>query len=334
MDRYEHLKSIFDRRECFKLVCGAGNENCDEVRKLAFVYTIAGAAILDLSARTDIIDAAQKGVEQAYKAAGSLGRHIAFRPYLNVSIGIKGDPHVRKALIDRSVCTACGKCIEVCEQRAIGGDYAVRGSLCIGCGRCVTVCPAKAVGFTHTRIDPAAVLPQCLRLGVETLELHAVTLDEKGVFDDWKTLNALGTGNYISMCLDRSLLSDSELVNRVRKAYLATGERFIVQADGFPMSGEKDDFNCTLQAVACADIVQKSGIPVKILLSGGTNSKTGALAKQCGVAAHGVAVGSFARKIVRDFIMHQDFDGNIPLIEKAVSAAENLVKSNIEAIRG
>ena len=334
MERYDHLKRILERRECFKLVCGAGNENSEEVRKLSLVFTIAGATILDLSARIDIVEAAREGVDQAYTVARSLGRQVTLRPYLNVSIGLKGDPHVRKAFIDRAVCTGCGQCIAVCQQQAIGADYSVQGSFCIGCGRCESICPAKAVGFSHTPIDRGRVLPLCIQAGVETLELHAVTLDDEGVFDDWKTLNGFGKDNFISMCLDRSLLSDKELVERIRKAYLITGERFIVQADGVPMSGEKDDFNCTLQAVACADIVQKSGIPIKILLSGGTNSKTGSLARQCGVVAHGVAVGSFARKIVREIIMQQDFDTNITLIGKAVLIAEDLIRSNIEAIRG
>jgi hypothetical protein len=116
-------------------------------------------------------------------------------------------------------------------------------------------------------------------------------------------------------------------------AYALSGERLIIQADGIPMSGsEKDDYNNTLQAIACADIVQKSGVPVKIVLSGGTNSKTGLLAKQCGIAAHGVAIGSFARKIVKEFISNNNFYNSKSLIKKAVSVADKLIRVNLEAI--
>jgi hypothetical protein len=123
-------------------------------------------------------------------------------------------------------------------------------------------------------------------------------------------------------------------MDRIRTLYAVAGERMIVQADGVPMSGEGDDFNTTLQAVACADVVGKGGVPVVILLSGGTNSKTGPLARQCGVRAHGVAVGSFARKQVRHLLARPDFDEDMEAVEQALAIAENLIQSNIEAIRG
>lgn len=43
MNRHEVLKNILLNRQYFKVVCGAGNEDCDEVRKLSLVYTLAGA---------------------------------------------------------------------------------------------------------------------------------------------------------------------------------------------------------------------------------------------------------------------------------------------------
>ena len=38
-----------------------------------------------------------------------------------------------------------------------------------------------------------------------------------------------------------------------------------------------------------------------ILISGGTNSLTGKLARQCGVNFNGIAIGTYARKIIRDY---------------------------------
>jgi len=166
------------------------------------------------------------------------------------------------------------------------------------------------------------------------MELHAVTEDDDAAMRDWRLLNEIINDNFVSVCLDRSLLSNKHIIERIEKMYEIAGERMIVQADGVPMSGEGDDFNTTLQAVACADIVLKSKIPVMVLLSGGTNSKTGVLARQCGVFAHGVAVGSFARKIVRPLVMQDDFDVDINIIKKAVTIAENLVRSNLEGLHG
>jgi len=94
------------------------------------------------------------------------------------------------------------------------------------------------------------------------------------------------------------------------------------------MGGGKDDYNTTLQAVAIADIVQKSKLPVMILLSGGTNSKTAELAKKCGVRFNGVSIGTFARKLIYEYIKSDDFESNEKLIKKAVDVAEKLVKDN------
>ena len=99
------------------------------------------------------------------------------------------------------------------------------------------------------------------------------------------------------------------------------------------MSGGSDDFNTTLQAVAITDIISKSKIPVMILASGGTNSKTGELARMCNVYVNGVSIGTYARKVVRDLITDKDFETNLNLIKKAVNVAEKLVQDNLREIQ-
>lgn len=334
MNRYELLKKLLAERKFFKLVCGAGNEDPEEVRRLALIFTLAGSHMLDLSANIDIVEAAKNGIDEAKKIAPSLGKNITIKPYLNVSIGLKSDPHARKAKIYLEKCVKCGACIPACKQEAINNKFVVMEYRCIGCGHCESACEVKAIGYIHKNADFKNILPECAKRGVETMELHAVTFDDSAVFDDWNLLNDIIKDNYLSMCLDRSLLSNRDLVERVRKAHKITGDRLIIQADGVPMSGEEDNFNTTLQAVACADIMQKSNIPFMVLLSGGTNSRTGLLAKQCGVKANGVAVGSFARKIVREFTKRDGLEKDLPLLGKAVEIAAALIKSNIEAISG
>ena len=102
----------------------------------------------------------------------------------------------------------------------------------------------------------------------------------------------------------------------------------IIQADGIPMSGSDDSYKTTLQAVAMAEIIQNSKLPCYILISGGTNSKTAELANLCGINYNGIAIGSYARKIVKQYISRDDFYKNW-ISEEALKFAENLVTKSL-----
>lgn len=334
MSRYEELKEILQNRQYFKIVCGAGNEDAEEVRKLSLVYTLAGANGIDVSAKVEVVKGSVAGIERAYELAPKLGKRIKTRPFINVSIGMRGDPHIRKARIDQALCTHCGLCLENCLRQAISTDHQVIEKRCIGCGDCALVCPVNAVSFFDKRNELKKILPECLEQGVETFELHAIIPDDKSVMADWKMMTGILKDNYISMCLDRSQMSDAHLVRRIKAAEELAKGRMIVQADGVPMSGGMDDYNTTLQAVAISDMVAKSNLPVMILVSGGTNSRTGELLKLCGVRAHGVSIGTFARKLVGKYIDHPEFEREPDLLKQAVDIAEKLVKQNLECFNG
>ena len=66
-------------------------------------------------------------------------------------------------------------------------------------------------------------------------------------------------------------------------------------------------------------------LPVHIMLSGGTNSKTLELAKLCGLDIAGVAIGSYARSIVKEFLNRDDFWQNEENFNSALSVAKTLV---------
>jgi ferredoxin len=330
MNRFKELKTILDSGRYFKVVCGAGNEDPDEVYRLTLVYTLAGALGIDVSANVEVVESSMKGVTRAIELAPSLGIKIKTRPFINVSVGLKGDPHVRKARIIEEVCSQCGACFDHCDQEAIEEpDYKIIEHRCIGCGKCAENCEVGAIEFLTKKIDFNDILPRCLKAGAENFELHAIIKDDSLVMRDWRILAGILPNQFISMCLDRSELSDNHLAARVRQAGEIVGERLIIQADGAPMSGGSDDFNTTLQAVACADIILKSKTQAKILLSGGTNSKTGELAQMCGVKFHGVSIGTFARNLVRQDISAEGFDENPGSIMSAVEKATALVNSSI-----
>jgi MinD superfamily P-loop ATPase len=49
------------------------------------------------------------------------------------------------AYIDKSICTGCGKCIDICRFNAITGDFVVDPIACEGCAFCSHICPAQAI---------------------------------------------------------------------------------------------------------------------------------------------------------------------------------------------
>jgi ferredoxin len=333
MNRYHELEKILDAGRYFKVVCGAGNEDPAEVQVLSMVYTLAGALGIDLSANPEVVEASMRGVDRALELASDLGVRVETRPFLNVSVGLKGDPPVRQAAINPEACQDCGACEGECDQEAISGHPPVIATpRCIGCGKCAEVCPAEAIGFSTRKVDFHDILPRCLAAGAETIELHAIIADDAAVMNDWQTVADILPDQFISMCIDRSQLSDRHFADRVRQAASVAGERLIIQADGAPMSGGPDGCRTTLQAVACADLTMKTGVPCKILLSGGTNSHTGELAGLCGLKVHGVSIGTFARNLIREEIREPGLDRDLPRLRAALAKATALVDGNLKHI--
>lgn len=321
------LLDILRERKCFKLVCGAGNEDETEVEKLVTLYSKAGCNFFDICAKPEIVKAAKKGLERA---------GIKENRYLCVSCGIKGDPHVSKAYINADNCVKCGKCTKTCLQYAIAENpdsYKIKKTRCIGCGKCSAICPQNAITMTSEFKNLQEVLPPIISLGIDCIELHAIGYDENEIDNKWNDMNSLFDG-ILSICIDRSKLSDESALARVKRLM---GKRSpyttIIQADGAPMSGGEDDYKTTLQTVAMAEIFQNAKLPAYILLSGGTNSKTTELASMCDIKAAGVAVGSYARQIVRKYIDRPDFLTNETVFNEALAIAKNLVDTSFRNLK-
>lgn len=301
----------------FKLVCGAGNEDSESVKRLVYVYSLAGCKCFDLSARAEILDAAKEG--QKLAGAGDLT--------FCVSVGIKGDKHISKAYINNSSCIKCKTCLRNCPNDAIYSSIMVDEKKCIGCGVCAKKCPTGAIVMHEKDVNVKEVLPYMVQNGVEILELHIMGHDKRDLEYKWKVINECNP-KYASICIDRENFGNKEVLERIkemisyRKPYTT-----IIQADGIPMSGANDDFKTTLQAVAMAEIIQNANLPVHIMISGGTNSKTAELAKLCGINYWGIAIGSWARKIVKPYVNASDFWENEKLREEAVNVAEQLIKT-------
>ena len=383
MTRFEILRNIIQEQKCFKMICGAGNEDAIQVKKLAFVYTLAGAKILDVSANVNVVKAASEGIELAYSYSAKIGIDIGIKPYIMVSIGMPGDHHVRKSYIDPFKCIGCTLCIPVCPTDAIPKNFVkeldvfqmLNGSfdepdsskeivikdLCIGCGKCSNICPKDdIISYRHSFRELNVLLPECMSAGAELFELHAAVGEDDITLQEWELVCNINKTNYNSMCLDRLNLGNLKLEHRISEAQKISNDKLMIQADGYPMSGGEDDFNTTLQAVSCADVINKKfnmklnkkrekdllgkekisakkiyksvndPTVIPILISGGTNSHSKELANISGVRINGVSIGTYARDLIETFIVENDFYENDELIFGAYKAANSLVlKSNM-----
>lgn len=346
MNRFETMQRLLDTRKYFKLVCGAGNEDAEEVKRLVVLYTLAGAKGMDVSANIRVVEHAKQGIDLAFELAPSLGIELKTRPFITVSVGMPGDHHVRKAFIDLETCITCNLCMPVCPTDAIPSELVVITEKCIGCGNCSAICPEDdIISYSNNQRELQDLLPKCLEAGAEHIELHAAIADDTHIMDEWQIVSNANPSGHISMCLDRLHLSNFAFEERVRKAKEIAGDRLIIQSDGYPMSGGADDYNTTLQAIATADVLNKkfnmsidrknkvlkykNKTEVNQLLSGGTNSLTAVLADQCGVRFQGSSLGTFARKIVKEVINNDDFYDNLELIKQGYLIAKHLVVVNV-----
>ena len=312
------LKDFLDKKQCFKLVCGAGNEDAVEVEKLVTVYSLAGCMFFDLCAKPEIVDAAKRGIERA---------GIKEDRYLCVSVGIDGDPHITKAVIDQEKCVKCGKCKSICPHEAIIelDKYKVKKERCLGCTQCAKVCPKGAIEMVSQLQDYREVLPKLIAKGIDCVEFHAISEDEKDVNDKWLQINEMFDG-MLCISIDRSELGDKKLVERVKRLIsIRKPYTTIIQADGIAMSGSNDEYGTTLQAVATAQLFQNANLPAYIMMSGGTNTKSTEMTKMCGVKPNCLAVGSYARKIIKDYLVMDDLLENKQALSEAVKIAKNLI---------
>lgn len=309
------LNEILEQKKCFKLICGAGNEDVDSVEKLVAVYAAAGCDFFDICADNKVIDAAIRGFERVKSEQ---------KKYLCVSIGTKNDAHFQKAKIDKSICLNCYKCVSNCPQKAIDTSLIVNQEKCIGCGRCEISCPTKSIFFEERKMNLRQIFAELNLDAVDCIELHIS--DEDDCLEKWEILSKCFSG-MLSICIGRKKFSDEKMIRilerllRDRKPYST-----IIQADGSPMSGGVDDFESTLQAVSAGNLVQKADLKQYLIVSGGTNSKTMELSRICSVDINGVAIGSFARKIIAEYIDRQNFWDNQEVFDKAVCEAKNLIK--------
>lgn len=315
------LEDLFEQKKCFKLVCGAGNEDADEVEKLVTIYSLAGCNFFDVCAKEEIVDAAKRGIQNS---------KIFQNRYICVSVGIEGDPHITKANIDKNLCNNCQICYINCPHDAINkSPIMINPERCIGCSQCVKLCKNNAISMVSKIIDYKNVLPKLIDKKIDCIEFHAISENNYEIESKWNEINNMFDG-ILSISLDRSLLGDKKLIERVKNMIKnRTPYSTIIQADGIAMSGNDDELSTTLQAVATAQLFQNANLPIYIMMSGGTNSQSTELAKKCSVYPHCIAVGSYARKIVKKYLLCDNILSDKSLLNEAVQNAKHLINSTL-----
>lgn len=337
-----HPLSSLEAGQWFKLICGASSHDVPAIKNLCSVYTAAGADCIDVACDLATVVAAQAGIEEGLRY-----RESCYRPMLMVSVNAGEDPHFRKAQFDVSVCPA--ECIRPCERIcpavAINQMGVIR-DICYGCGRCVPVCPEGIIETVDYKHDVSAI---CRVLEVvDALEIHTGPQRMEAFEQLWSGVREAAAG------LDAVAVSLPNLGGDVALADGITGiwkilkqetvvdvssVRLVWQADGRPMSG--DIGRGTAHAAVrlgkrVRDVLTSHGIPGEVQLAGGTNDATVPLLRKAGMLhgtrekrIAGVAMGGFARKVIREVLVaHGGYDKPMSKegFEEAVRVASGLVR--------
>ena len=338
-----HAIKALEQKRFFKLVCGASLTDITMVENLSYIFTIAGAHVIDLAPKADVIFAARKGIERACQFADTpIRRHV---PLLMASIQLDKDPHFRKAEVDYNLCDLCGACVKVCPTEAFGiertGDGANRRwgehdqfkykiERCFGCGICPDVCHVDALTMMDTKPTPKETLIEMISLGIKSVEFHFGK--NYGIIEEiWDEIKDLVKElTLLSFSIGSGLLSDKEIKNAANLCFKLAGRDIILQCDGTPMSGalEKKSMNgnnSDNKSFQVAGIIEKENLPVYLQISGGTNQYSFNRSIDAGLHINGIAIGSYARKQLMPYMEKLTSDEEII---KAVDIASSLVMFN------
>ncbi len=306
-----HLRAL-QQRSWSKLICGASYQDTASIEPLSRIFTLAGVNCIDVAADPAVVQAAYRGIQRAGTRP----------PWLMVSLNDDTDPHFRKAHFHPEDCPpdCCRPCERICPVQAIS-PAGVAAPRCYGCGRCLDVCPYHVI-TAHTYVHrPAAVMALLQNQPISALEIHTQVGHGRNFQHLWAELRPwVAHLHAVAIsCPDHEqvipyLWSLYEIITPLPCT-------LIWQADGRPMSGDIGA-GTTQATLRLAQKILAQGPPGFVQLAGGTNPATWPLVQKLNLPVHGVAYGSYARKLLQPYLQNLDHDSVLAL---AVATARQLL---------
>jgi len=109
--------------------------------------------------------------------------------------------------IDRSGCSGCGKCVDVCPVEAMAlvsaNDPAkpkartalLNEDICLGCGVCARACPSRSISMLRRKqrvITPASTAHRTVLMAIERGKLQDLIFDNRALFSHRALAAVLG----------------------------------------------------------------------------------------------------------------------------------------------
>lgn len=311
----KELKELLNKKHFFKLILGLGNKSLEDIKKISALYAKAGADMFDLTPDKLVYEALYEGIRS---------QNLNPEDFLFcVSFSIGDDKHGKKAKISQKKCTKCLKCIKNCPYSAIKfyNEVHIIEEKCIGCQKC----ECTAISYSKNNADIKKTIDTLKDYKIDCIELHVSGAKEQEIIEEFNKIKKFYPEIEISICLSREKFSDKKLLKIVAKLIELSKDKITIQADGISISGGKDDYTSSLQAVSTAQLIQN--FDAYLLLSGGCNSKTLELAEACNVDANGVSIGSYGRLLVSEEVNNPEFWYNDDVFNSAFNKAQNLVNT-------
>lgn len=313
-----------------KIICGAANTSPEQAERISLAYSLAGADCLDINASEEIFIASKKGIKKAREIfLESPDKFPNFNePVIMASLNCGADIHFRKAQIDPQSCTNCFECMRKCFSGAL---YSFENKLkynydkCFGCGKCADACSCNIIKMNTIKYA-------CIPKEIKAVEIHTGSSSIREVKDFLELVVEDNSLDLISFCINAERFTPKELVeyaNAVLDAASKVSKCFagkkIIQIDASPMSGSEKPYS-SLKSLVSALILIENNVDAHIHVSGGANFYTKKLAEQLGIKISGVGYGSYAKKIISNYINSPSENEFYSNLRRIVNIATNLVE--------